>query len=259
MQTHSNLTIAVRAARKAGDIIARALDRLDRLHVQEKGPNDFVTDIDLQAEQVIIDIIRTAYPADSFLTEEQGEIWGEDRDTVWVIDPLDGTLNFLHGFPHFAISIAKKVKGRVEQAVIFNPVSQDLFTAIRGEGAALNDRRIRVSKRTSLHGALIATNLPRLGDHTPVYQILREKTMPEIGALRRTGSTALDLAYVAAGFLDAFVCVHFYEWDVAAGLLLVREAGGLVTDLQGGDDIFRHNTLLAAPVKLAKPLLNQFI
>lgn len=255
---HPNITIAVRAARKAGDIISRALDRLPDLNVREKNHNDYVTEIDLKAEQAIIEILNTAYPTDSFLTEEQGEIWNEDRDTVWVIDPIDGTLNFMHGFPHFSVSIAKKVKGRIEQAVIFNPATQDIFTATRGEGAALNDRRIRVSKRSGLHGALIASNLPRAEEKSGAYQKMTEKLLPEIGALRRTGSTALDLAYVAAGYLDAFACVNFYEWDIAAGLLLVREAGGIVTDLKGGEEIVKENTLLATNPKLIKPLLNTF-
>lgn len=254
---HPNLTIAVRAARKAGDIIVRSMDHLDKIDIQEKKHNDFVSEIDLKAEQAIIDILHTAYPTDSFLTEEQGEIWYEDRETIWVIDPIDGTLNFLHGLPHFSISIARKVKGRIELAVIFNPASQELFTAVRGEGAALNDRRIRVGKRTNLHGALVATNMPRADDSMPIYQKVMDKILPEVGALRRTGSTALDLAYVAAGFLDAFVCRHFFEWDIAAGLLLIREAGGMVTDLKGGEDMLKQDSLLASNPKLMKTFLTQ--
>ncbi len=253
---HPNITIAVRAVRKAGDIIVRALDRLSSLDVQEKQANDYVTDIDLKAEQAIIDILHTAYPTDSFLTEEQGEIWHEDQEAIWVIDPIDGTLNFLHGFPHFAVSIAKKVKGRVELGVIFNPVTQDMFTVVRGEGATLNDRRIRVSQRTGLHGALVASNMPRAGDRSDLYAKLMEKIVPKVGAVRRTGSSALDLAYVAAGYLDTFVCNHFQEWDVAAGILLVREAGGVVTDLQGGDAILQTGGLVASNIKLIKQFVN---
>ncbi len=252
---HPNLVIAIRAARKAGDLMLRALERLDHLNIEEKNPNDFVTDIDLKAEQKIVEIIQAAFPNDSFLTEEQGEIWGQDRNTVWVIDPIDGTLNFLHGFPHFAVSIAKKVNGRVEQALIYNPVSQDVFTASKGEGAALNDRRIRVSKRSSLHGSLIGANFPRPGQAPALQEKILTKLVPHIGALRRTGSTALDLAYVAAGYLDGFICDHFQEWDVAAGVLLVREAGGIVTDLTGGDKILETHSLLATHPKLLKSLL----
>ena len=252
---HPNITIAVRAARKAGAIIVRALPHLTDIEVKEKHSNDYVTDIDLKAEQAVVEIINAAYPTDSFLTEEQGEIWHEDRDTVWVIDPIDGTLNFIHGFPHFCVSIAKKVQGKVEQAVIFNPVTQDLFTATRGEGASLNDRRIRVAKRTNLHGALVANSLPRSSGGEALLQKINEKLVPEIGAVRRTGSSALDLAFVAAGYLDAFVCDHFQEWDVAAGMLLVREAGGMVVDLKGSDAVMEQGQLLASNPKLLKSLL----
>ncbi len=244
---HAQINIAIRAARRAGDIILRALDRRD-----EARP------IDLQVEQAIIDIIAAAYPQDSFLTEEQGEIWKEDRDNIWVIDPLDGTLNFMHGFPHFAVSIAKKVKGRVEQAVIYNPVTQDIFTATRGEGAHLNAaKRIRVSKQPTLKGALLATNLPRKQTGEAAYAQFVDAVMPEVAAFRRTGSTALDLAYLAAGYVDAFVCTEFFEWDVAAGLLLVREAGGVVTDFKGAEGMIESRQLVAGNPKQVKALLPQ--
>ncbi|MCX7122899.1 MAG: inositol monophosphatase family protein [Gammaproteobacteria bacterium] len=253
---HPQVNIAVRAARRAGDIILRALDRLESLKIHEKGHNDFVTEIDLQVEQAMIEIIAGAYPQDSFLTEEQGEIWKDDPDQIWVIDPIDGTLNFLHGFPHFAVSIAKKVNGRVEHGVIYNPVTQDIFTATRGEGASLNaSRRLRVSKRAQLSGALIATNLPRAEGEQAAYQEFLEATLPEVGAFRRTGSTVLDLAYVAAGHLDAAICVGFKEWDVAAGILIVREAGGMVTDFKGGDHVLKENRFLASNPKQMKALL----
>ena len=253
---HPNLVIATRAARKAGDIIVRSLYRLGDLTIQEKQHNDYVTEIDLKAEQAIVEILQASFPNDSFLTEEQGEIWGADRDTIWVIDPIDGTLNFIHGFPHFAISIARKANGRVEQGLIFNPVSQDLFTAAWGEGATLNDRRIRVSQRTKLKGTLVATNTPRMADAKGLHQKVLEKLVPEVGAVRRTGSTALDLAFVAAGYLDGFLCDHFQEWDVAAGILLVREAGGLVTDLKGSDAILESGTLAASNPKLLRYLVS---
>lgn len=254
---HPNLLIANRAARKAGEIIVRSLDRLGNIGIREKKHNDFVTEVDIKAEQAIVEIIQNAYPQDSFLTEEQGEIWGEDRDTIWVVDPLDGTLNFLHGFPHFAVSIAKKVHGKIEQAVIFNPVTQDVFSASRGEGATLNDRRIRVAKRSSLNGTLINANFPRLGSPDTIQQKVLEKWLPLVGAFRRTGSTALDLAYVAAGYSDVFICDQFQEWDVSAGILLVKEAGGMVTDLKGNDVMTSAMGLLATNPKLLKPCLTQ--
>ena len=252
---HPHLNVAIRAARLAGDIMIQALNRLDSVQVHEKSHNDFVTEIDLKAETMIIETLQAAFPHDSFLSEEQGAIPGDDPDNIWIIDPIDGTLNFIHGFPYFSISIAKKVKGRVEQGLIYNPIAQDIFTATRGEGATMNDRRIRVSKRTSLKGCLIAANMPRPATDPVLYQNLSEKILPQIGALRRTGSSALDLAYVAAGYFDAFICDHFCEWDVAAGMLLVREAGGVVTDLKGGDDILKDMRLVASNPKLLKPLL----
>lgn len=252
---HPHLNVAIRAARLAGDIMIQALNHLDSVQIQEKSHNDFVTEIDLKAEAVIIERLHAAFPEDSFLSEEQGEIWHEDRDHIWVIDPIDGTLNFIHGFPYFSISIAKKIKGRVEHGLIYNPISQDLFTASRGEGAMVNDRRMRVSKRTSLKGALVAANMPRATTQAGLYQKVSEKILPEIGALRRTGSSALDLAYVAAGYFDAFICDHFCEWDIAAGALIVQEAGGMVVDFKGGDNMLKEMGLLAANPKLLKPLL----
>jgi myo-inositol-1(or 4)-monophosphatase len=252
---HPHLNIALRAARLAGDIILQGLNRLDSIEFREKRHNDFVSNIDLQAEEAILETLRASFPEDSFLTEEQGELWGANPDTIWVIDALDGTLNFMHGFPFFAVSIAKKVNGRVEQALIFNPVSQDVFSASRGEGASLNDRRIRVAKRSQLPGSLIAVNMPRAAQTGDLYHNIITKILPNIGALRRTGSSALDLAFVASGQLDGFICDHFSEWDIAAGLLLIREAGGMITDFKGGDAILEQQQLLAANPKLLKPLL----
>lgn len=252
---HPQVNIMIRAARRAGDIMLQALDRREKLEIQEKKRNDFVTEVDLQVEQTLIHLLQESFPNESFLTEEQGEIWGEDRDSIWVIDPIDGTLNFIHGFPYFAISIAKKIKGRIEHGVIYNPASQDIFAATRGEGASLNGRRIRVSRQNHLHGALLASNTARLEATRSPCQTLVDKILPEIGALRRTGSIALDLAYVAAGQLDALICEPFCEWDVAAGLLLVREAGGRVTDLKGGDEVLNGTQLIATTPKLLKSLL----
>ncbi len=253
---HPQINIAIRAARRGGDILLRAMDRLETLKIHSKEHLEYAMAVDLLVEQSIVEVISTAYPLDSFLTEEQGEIWKEDLSQVWVVDPLDGTLNFLHGFPYFSISIAKKINGRIEYAVVYNPLSQDIFYAVRGEGAFLNTaRRIRVSKREKLNGALVATNLPRGIGSQKAYSDFSEALLSEIAAFRRTGSIALDLAYVAAGYLDASVCVGFEEWDVAAGMLLVREAGGIVTDFKGGDNILKEKNFVASNPKQLKVLL----
>jgi myo-inositol-1(or 4)-monophosphatase len=254
---HPHINIAVRAARKAGDIIMRAYDRTDHLRIEEKGHNDFVSEVDRAAEAAIIEIIGTAYPNDSFLGEEGGEIIKADPTTMWIIDPLDGTLNFLHHFPNFTVSIAQRKNNRLEQGVVYDPVTQELFTATRGEGAMLNSKRMRVSERTSLRASLLSSNLPNKdGEKLPFYQRLVEKTLYDVAAFRRTGSTALDLAYVAAGFIDGFICHGFAPWDAAAGILLVREAGGLVVDFDGGEDMIGKQTLLAGNPKIVKSLLS---
>lgn len=252
---HPHVNIAVRAARRAGDIIMRAYDRLDHIRVEEKGHNDFVSEVDRAAEAAIIEIIGTAYPNDSFHAEETGEVVNANSDNVWVIDPLDGTLNFLHHFPQFSVSIAQRINNRIEHAVVYNPISQELFTATRGEGAMVNGRRMRVGERSGLKGSLIVSNLPNETSSLDFYQNFISKTLRDVSAFRRTGSTALDLAYVAAGFVDGFVCQRFAPWDIAAGLLLVREAGGLIVDFDGGDEMFAKQNLLAGNPKVVKSLL----
>ena len=254
MQAHLN--IAVRAARKAGNIIMRAYDQRDHLRIEEKGHNDFVSEVDRNAEAAIIQELSIAYPEHSFLGEEGGELLKADPDTLWIIDPLDGTLNFLHHFPHFSVSIAEQKHQRLEHGLIYNPITQEFFTASRGERAKLNDKRMRVSERNNLKGSLILSNLPH-GQLSELefYQNLVRATVHEVAAYRRTGSTALDLAFVAAGFADAFICQRFAPWDAAAGILLVREAGGLVVDFDGGDNMFAKQTLLAGNAKIVKALL----
>jgi myo-inositol-1(or 4)-monophosphatase len=254
---HPHVNIAVRAARRAGEIIMRAYDRGDPLHVEEKGANDFVSEIDRMAEAAIIEIISAAYPQDSFLAEEGGAVIKGDPDTVWIIDPLDGTLNFLHRFPYFTVSIAQRKNNRLEHGVVYNPVTQELFTATRGEGAMLNGKRIRVAERGNLKGSLLSTNLPnedRAG--LEIYENFVRKTLGGVAAFRRTGSTALDLAYVASGFVDGFLCCRFSSWDVAAGVVLVREAGGIIADFEGKDDVFDQQTLLAGNPKMVRAMLS---
>ena len=253
------LTIAVRAARNAGNIIARSVDRLDQITVSVKAVNDFVTDIDRQAEQEIIYTIRRAFPNHGILAEETGTHDGHDGDDyVWIIDPLDGTTNFLHGFPQFAVSIGLRHKGRLEQAVIYDPMRQELFTSSRGAGAHLNDRRIRVSKQADLDGALLGTGFPfKMQQHLDVYLETFKALFPMTAGIRRAGSAALDLAYVAAGRLDGFWEIGLNPWDMAAGALLVQEAGGLVSDFSGGNEFLDTGNIVAANPKVFKAMLQK--
>lgn len=247
---HPLVNIAVSAARKAGNQIMRNLDRADQLQVARKSRNDFVTEVDRNAEAAIIDIIRRAYPNHAILGEEGGRVEssGSDSDVRWIIDPLDGTTNFLHRLPHFAVSIGIEVRGRLEHGVIYAPCTQDLYTASRGDGAQLNNRRIRVSGSKDLDAALIGTGVPidnaLLSGYLPMLQHVAERT----AGIRRAGSAALDLAYVAAGRLDGFWEIGLKPWDIAAGLVLVQEAGGIVSEIYGnGEPLDSGNVLVATP------------
>lgn len=250
------LNIAVRAARNAGNIIARSIDRLDQITVTAKAENDFVSEVDRQAEQEIIQTIRKAYPTHAILGEETGEHEGEEF--VWIIDPLDGTTNFLHGFPQFAVSIGIKHKGRLEQAVVYDPLRQELFTASRGAGAQLNDRRIRVSRHQGLDGALLGTGFPFKQQHLlDAYLEIFKALFTMTAGIRRPGSAALDLAYVAAGRLDGFWEIGLNPWDMAAGVLLIQEAGGLVSDFSGGNEFLSTGNVVAANPKVFKAMLQK--
>ncbi|MBL1278138.1 MAG: inositol-1-monophosphatase [Ectothiorhodospiraceae bacterium] len=255
---HPIVNIAVRAARRAGNLIASAVDQVDRLDVTEKSHNDFVTEVDRQAEATIIGVIREAYPDHSILGEESGELPGvkEGANYQWVIDPLDGTTNFLHGFPQFAVSIAVRLNGRIEHAVIYDPLRQELFTATRGGGAQLNDRRLRVTSRKGLEGALLGTGFPfKQQHHLDCYMATFKALFPMTAGIRRPGSAALDLAYVAAGRLDGFWEIGLSPWDMAAGILLIKEAGGLVSDFGGGDDYLETGNVVAGNPKVFKAIL----
>lgn len=232
---HPMLNVAIRAARAAGAIINRAALDVEAVRISQKQVNDFVTEVDHASEDAIIDTLLTAYPNHGIHAEESGREHGNQRsDHIWIIDPLDGTTNFIHGFPVYCVSIALAVKGRIEQAVVYDPSRNDLFTATRGRGAYMNDRRIRVSKRTQLTQSLVSTGFPfRKGDDFPTYLKMMGDVMQRTAGLRRPGAAALDLAYVAAGFTDGFFETGLQPWDVAAGSLLVTEAGGLIGNFAG--------------------------
>jgi myo-inositol-1(or 4)-monophosphatase len=246
------LMTAVKAARRAGTIINRGARDLDLLTVTSKGPKDFVSEIDKGAEAAIVDTIMSTYPDHAILAEE-GTKKGDNAEAeyLWIIDPLDGTTNFLHGFPQYCVSIALAHKGVVQQGVIYDPVRNDLFTATRGAGAFLNDRRMRVSRRTHLRDCLIGTGFPfRDGAFLDTYLAMMKAMITQTAGLRRPGAAALDLAYVAAGFYDGFWEVGLNPWDVAAGSLLVLEAGGLIGDLTGDDNYLYGGQVIAANPKV---------
>ena len=246
---HPMLKIAIRAAHNAGDLIQRSVDRVDSLDVTAKAKNDFATEVDRAAEREIMHVIHKAYPAHGFVAEESGV--HEGNDYVWVIDPLDGTTNFIHGFPQFAVSIALRHKGKYEVGVVYDPMRAELFTASRGDWAMLNNRRIRVTKRKNLHGALLGTGFPfKAQQHLETYLEMFKAMFPDSAGIRRPGSAALDLAYVACGRLDGFWEIGLSEWDMAAGLLLIQEAGGIATDFEGKDDFVRSGNILTANPKL---------
>lgn len=250
---HPAINIATEAAYAAGEIMRRRLRNLDSVPVSAKARHDYVSEVDQACEAAIVKEIRRFHPDHAFLGEEGGA-QGEG-DTVWIIDPLDGTSNYLHGFPHFAVSIAQQVNGRVEHGVVYDPVRDELFTASRGKGAFLNSQRIRVSARKTLDDAILATAFPfRERAAMPVYTKIFSSVFRKVEDIRRTGAAALDLAWTACGRLDGYFEIGVKPWDVAAGALLVREAGGVVTDLAGNDEVETAGSVLAAPFKLTTPL-----
>jgi myo-inositol-1(or 4)-monophosphatase len=249
------LNIAVRAARVAGNIIVRGFENQSELMIEAKGNNDYVTRIDKEAEQAIIRKIQQSFPEHSFVGEEGGVVEG-DNDFKWIIDPLDGTINFIKGIPHFAVSIALMHKGRLDQSVVFDPIRGELFTASKGGGAQLNGFRIRASKAKELDQTILATALPfKNKDAVPAYLESFRKIYMQAGDIRRCGSAALDLAYVAAGRYDGYWEKGVKPWDIAAGELLVRESGGLVTDYSGGNDPMHKGEIVAGSPKVVQTLV----
>ena len=251
------LNVAIKAARAAGVIINRAALDVESVRVSQKMANDFVTEVDQASENIIIDTLLTAYPDHGILAEESGQTRGNPQsEHVWIIDPLDGTTNFIHGFPFYCISIALQSKGRIEQAVVYDPTRNDLFTSTRGRGAFMNDRRLRVSKRIRLQECLISTGFPfRPDDDYATYLKLMSEVMKRTAGLRRPGAAALDLAYVAAGFCDGFFETGLHPWDMAAGSLLITEAGGLVGNFTGDADYLNQRECMAANPKIFAQLV----
>lgn len=240
---HPCVNVAIDAARKAGDVIVRALERLEEVKISQKGKS-ISTDVDLRAEQVIINTLQKSYPDYGFICEEAGEIKGNSEFT-WIVDPLDGTTNFVHGYPHFCVSIALRHGDTIEHGVIWDPIRQELFTATKGRGSQVNNRRMRVSQRRKLDGALINAQVNHL----------RPEIAKTVTAIRRSGSAALDLAYVAAGRLDGCIDRNLAIWDIAAGALLVQEAGGVVTEPPGHAEYLSSGCIVAANAVLIAPLI----
>jgi len=252
---HPMLSIAIKAARRAGGLITRASQDLGAIKVRSKSFNDYVSEVDHAAEQTIIATLKDAYPDHSILAEETGA-QGNDAEYLWIVDPLDGTTNFLHGLPQYAVSIALLQHGQLSQAVVYDPNRNDLFTATKGGGAFHNDRRIRVSSRTKLQESLIGTGFPfRNFDHLDAYLGMFRDMIQKTSGVRRPGSASLDLSYVAAGWYDGFWETGLSKWDIAAGALLVQEAGGLVGDLQGNQTWLESGNLVAGNPKIFGQIL----
>lgn len=253
---HPMVTIAIRAARNAGNIITRSYNHTETLNVTEKSRNDYVSEVDRRAEQEIIQTIRKSYPSHSFLAEESGKVDGNEYQ--WIIDPLDGTTNYLRGFPQFAVSIALKYRDKLEHAVIYDPLKDEIFSATRGQGAQMNDRRIRVTARKELAGALLGTGIPFRDDQDlDAYLVTLKAMIKDTAGVRRAGSAALDLAYVAAGRLDGFWEYGLKPWDLAAGALLIQEAGGIVTDTDGDLDYLDNGNLLVGNINIHEEMLKR--
>ncbi|WP_413110886.1 inositol-1-monophosphatase [Thaumasiovibrio sp. DFM-14] len=253
---HPMLNIAIRAARKAGNHIAKSLEKTDSIEVSSKGLNDLVTNIDKEAEAIIISSIKASYPDHCFAGEELGTSEGRDTECQWIIDPLDGTANFVRGLPHYAVSIALKMRGRIEVACVYDPMRNELFTATRGQGAQLNNQRIRASQPRDLTGTTIATGFPfKAKQHTESYMNILGSVFADCVDIRRTGSAALDLCYVAAGRVDGYFELGLKPWDIAAGDLIAREAGAICTDFSGNTNYLASGNIVCGNARVVKPLL----
>ncbi|MBF8999146.1 MULTISPECIES: inositol-1-monophosphatase [Vibrio] len=253
---HPMLNIAIRAARKAGNHIAKSLENSEKIESTQKGSNDFVTNVDKEAEAMIIATIQSSYPEHCIVAEESGLIEGKDKDVQWIIDPLDGTTNFMKGLPHFAVSIAVRFKGKTEVACVYDPMLNELFTAQRGSGAQLNNARIRVKQLKDLQGTVLATGFPfKQKQHSESYMKIVSSLFVDCADFRRTGSAALDLCYLAANRVDGYFELGLKPWDMAAGELIAREAGAILTDFAGGTDYMKSGNIVASSARGVKSIL----
>lgn len=254
---HPYINTGIKAARQAGEFIVRSLSQMEKITIEEKSHSDFVTEVDRRAELMIIDVIQKAYPNHAIVGEELGlQKSNGEEEAEWIIDPLDGTTNFIHGLPHFAISMAVKQNNRIEHGLIYDPIRQEIFSATRGRGAQLNNSRIRVGNKPSLEGTLIGTGFPfKEKNKCAAYLDTFQEIFMKVSDIRRAGSAALDLAYVAAGRLDGFWESGLESWDIAAGSLLIKEAGGLVSDFAGGEEYLSSGNIVAGSPKVFKQLL----
>ena len=253
---HPMLNIAVRAARAAGKEVVRAFEQPDKTEVQSKGSNGITTNINVSAEEVMIDVIKKSYPKHTIIGEESGLITGEEADVQWVISSIDGTTNFIKAIPHFSVTIAIKVKGKIDQAVVYDPIRGELFSASRGKGAQLNGTRLRVSQPKELASTVLATNFPvKHKQHTTPYMAMLQSLFTKTSAIRQTGSSSLDLAYVAAGRVDGFFEIGLKPWNYAAGELLIVEAGGIVADFTGNNNQEKSGNVVAASTKVLREVL----
>ncbi|MFA0087315.1 inositol-1-monophosphatase [Vibrio sp. E150_011] len=253
---HPMLNIAIRAARKAGNHIAKSLENTDKIESVQKGTQEFVTNVDNEAEALIIHTIQTSYPEHSIVAEESGMIEGKDSDVQWIIDPLDGTTNLINGFPHFCVSIAVRIKGRTEVACVYDPMRNELFTAQRGSGAQLNNARIRVTPLKDIKGTIIGTGFPyKQKQHSESFFKIMSSMFVECSDFRHTGSPALDLCYLAAGRVDGYFELGLKPWNMAAGDLIAREAGAIVTDFAGGTDHMKSGNIVASSARGVKSML----
>ncbi|MBF4435990.1 inositol-1-monophosphatase [Vibrio anguillarum] len=253
---HPMLNIAIRAARKAGNHIAKSLENTEKIETTQKGTNDFVTNVDKEAETMIIDTIKSSYPEHSIVAEENGLIDGKDKDVQWIIDPLDGTTNFVKGLPHFAVSIAVRIKGKTEVACVYDPMRNELFTAQRGAGAQLNNLRLRVKQLKDLQGTILATGFPyKQKQHAESFMKIMSALFVECADFRRTGSPALDLCYLASNRVDGYFELGLRPWNLAAGELIAREAGVILTDFSGGTEYMKSGNIVGSSARGVKAIL----
>ncbi len=253
---HPMLNIAIRAARKAGNHIAKSLENTDKIETTQKGYNDFVTNVDQEAEALIIDSIKSSYPEHSIVARESGLIEGKDTDVQWIIDPLDGTTNFVKGIPHFSVSIAVRLKGKTEVACVYDPMLNELFTAQRGAGAQLNNARLRVKQLKDLDGTILATGFPfKQKQHSESYMKIMSALFVTCADFRRTGSTSLDLCYLSAGRVDGYFELGLKPWSMAAGELIARESGAILTDFAGGTNYLKSGNVVGSSPRGVKAIL----